>query len=241
MYRYFAFGMMFFSPFLTAGSCKKTDNVTTDVVIPDPQKTIQVLGIEPELVQIGSSEEGNISGEGFQLGAEVYIANELVSAVEFLSENNISLTIPPLDAGEHDVKVINPDGSSHTLYGGLKAEIPVLNDAFTHCDEHVILFDVDKATLRKEAIDSLQEFADCFKQIEYRYVVEGHCDERGTTQHNLAFGLSRATTVQKYLQSVGISESRIEVKSYGEESPVDSSSSEDAWRQNRRAVIKFIK
>ena len=241
MYRYFALGMVVLSPFLTAGSCKKNQKDLTTVKTTDPQKTIQVLGIEPEAVQIGASEEGNISGEGFQQGAEVYIANEMVSAVEFLSENNIYVTIPPLDAGEHDVKVINPDGSSHTLYGGLKAEIPVTEDEFSHCEEHIIYFDVDKSTLRKEALDALQPFADCFQQIEYRYMVEGHCDERGTTQHNMALGLSRAMAVQKYLQSMGISDSRIQVKSYGEESPVDSSSSEEAWQQNRRAVIKFIK
>ncbi len=71
-------------------------------------------------------------------------------------------------------------------------------------------------------------------------VIEGHCDERGTTEYNLALGERRAKSAMNYLVNLGISDSRIETISYGEEKPLDPASNEEAWRKNRRAefVIK---
>ncbi len=65
--------------------------------------------------------------------------------------------------------------------------------------------------------------------------IEGHCDERGTTEYNLALGERRASAVKMYLLDLGISGSRLNTISYGEEQPMDTGSSEDAYQQNRRA------
>ncbi len=66
-------------------------------------------------------------------------------------------------------------------------------------------------------------------------LIEGHCDERGTVEYNLALGEKRAKVVRDYLLSLGLSSSRVRVTSYGESRPFTLGSSEDAWAQNRRA------
>ena len=107
--------------------------------------------------------------------------------------------------------------------------------------KHIIYFDVDKSILGQDAKDELQQFSDCFSDIKFNFLIEGHCDERGTTEYNLALGLRRAQSVQKYLDSIGVTESRVRTKTYGEESPIERGTSEDSWQKNRRAVLKFLK
>ena len=77
----------------------------------------------------------------------------------------------------------------------------------------------------------------CFEVPNITVRIEGHCDERGTTDYNLALGLRRAETVKRYLVSQGVPPSRITTTSYGEEKPLVSGSNESAWSQNRRAEI----
>jgi peptidoglycan-associated lipoprotein len=71
-------------------------------------------------------------------------------------------------------------------------------------------------------------------------LIEGHCDERGTNEYNLALGDRRAYSSRAFLADLGIDDSRLSIISYGEEQPIDSRSSEEAWAKNRRAhfVIK---
>ncbi|NIS71529.1 MAG: OmpA family protein, partial [Proteobacteria bacterium] len=64
--------------------------------------------------------------------------------------------------------------------------------------------------------------------------IEGHCDERGTNEYNLALGERRAMSARNYLMSLGIPRNRLSTISYGEEMPVDSQHNEDAWAKNRR-------
>ena len=75
----------------------------------------------------------------------------------------------------------------------------------------------------------------------YTLLVEGHADERGTREYNLALSERRAKAVEDFLTATGVSSFNIEVVGYGEEVPVDASSSEDAWAKNRRAELFFIK
>ncbi len=66
-------------------------------------------------------------------------------------------------------------------------------------------------------------------------LIEGHCDERGTTEYNLALGERRATAAKAYLVNLGVAASRLDIISYGEEKPLDTSGTEEAYRKNRRA------
>lgn len=101
-----------------------------------------------------------------------------------------------------------------------------------------IFFDFDKSSLRPDAIDQLNGQADWLKANGgVTVVLEGHADERGTREYNLALGDRRATSATQYLRSMGIDRGRLETISYGKERPAVLGSNEEAWGQNRRAVM----
>jgi len=99
-----------------------------------------------------------------------------------------------------------------------------------------IHFDFDKYNLRPDAQDILKKGAPAYlKYRDYKLVVEGHCDERGTAEYNLALGEKRAMEAAKYLVNLGIEKERIRTISYGKEMPLDKGHDEAAWAKNRRA------
>jgi len=98
-------------------------------------------------------------------------------------------------------------------------------------------FDYDKSDLRDDDKTVLQHQAAWLaKYPAVRATVEGHCDERGTREFNLALGAKRANSVKEYLVSLGVSASRLDTISYGKEKPVCTESNESCWSQNRRGV-----
>jgi peptidoglycan-associated lipoprotein len=99
-----------------------------------------------------------------------------------------------------------------------------------------INFDFDKYNLKPEAQEILKKGAPAYlKYRDYKLVVEGHCDEQGTSEYNLALGEKRATEAAKYLADLGIEKARIKTISYGKEMPLDKGHDEAAWAKNRRA------
>jgi peptidoglycan-associated lipoprotein len=99
-----------------------------------------------------------------------------------------------------------------------------------------INFDYDKYNLKPLAQSILKAAAPAYlKYTEYKLVVEGHCDERGTVEYNLALGEKRAAEAAKYLVDLGIAKDRIKTISYGKEMPLDLGHDETAWAKNRRA------
>jgi len=104
-----------------------------------------------------------------------------------------------------------------------------------------IHFDFDQFTLSAEARRILTQNAKFLKANSgVQAAIEGHCDERGSDEYNLALGESRALAAKSYLVSLGISAKRISVISYGEEKPLRNGSNEAAWAQNRRAEFKAV-
>ena len=100
-----------------------------------------------------------------------------------------------------------------------------------------VFFATNKSTLTTAARDVLRKQAAYMrKKKDLTFSVEGHADERGTREYNLALGERRANAVKDYLMTYGISGNRINVISYGKERPVNSGSSPLAWSQNRRSV-----
>lgn len=98
-----------------------------------------------------------------------------------------------------------------------------------------INFDFDKYNLKPLAQTALKNGAPAYlKYKEYKLVVEGHCDERGTAEYNLALGQKRADEAAKYLVDLGIEKERIKTISYGKEMPLDKGHDEAAWAKNRR-------
>jgi peptidoglycan-associated lipoprotein len=99
-------------------------------------------------------------------------------------------------------------------------------------------FAFDASTLDEDAQAALQQSATWLRgHPEFRIRIEGHCDERGTEQYNLALGDRRADTAASYLATLGVDRSRIQTVSYGEERPFEEGSDEAAWAQNRRAHL----
>jgi peptidoglycan-associated lipoprotein len=106
--------------------------------------------------------------------------------------------------------------------------------------EQIVYFDFDKSSIRSQYAELLQAHADFLvKNPSVKVLIEGHADERGTPEYNIALGESRGKSVAKYLQSLGVSDSQISVVSYGEEKPMVKSRTEEAFAKNRRAVLVY--
>ncbi|MFQ6549192.1 peptidoglycan-associated lipoprotein Pal [Aestuariibius sp. 2305UL40-4] len=100
-----------------------------------------------------------------------------------------------------------------------------------------VLFAVDQSTLTPAAQQTLNGQAQWLLQnSDYLAVIEGHADEQGTREYNLALGARRANAVREYLVSQGVPGSRLQTVSYGKERPIEICSTEECYRQNRRAV-----
>jgi len=101
-----------------------------------------------------------------------------------------------------------------------------------------IHFDFDKSFIREDAKPVLQKVAEYLKKNPgASLLVEGHCDERGTAEYNIALGERRAASAKSYLVSLGVKGGALSTVSFGEEKPADPGHNEEAWARNRRAHI----
>ncbi len=99
-----------------------------------------------------------------------------------------------------------------------------------------IHFDFDKYMVRNEDKPILKEVSDVLlRNKNVKVMIEGHCDERGTNEYNLALGDKRANAVKEYLRSLGTPSGKIDTISYGEEKPLCKESTDECWAKNRRA------
>ena len=139
--------------------------------------------------------------------------------------------IPPKDQGLSESATRSKEGTSSldALRRGEIASTPPgspLKEVF---------FDFDSYDLSADARSTLKAAADWLKKNPAVKVnIEGHCDDRGTTEYNLALGAKRAQTAQNYLVSLGVPASRLSTISYGEEVPVCREENESCWQKNRR-------
>jgi peptidoglycan-associated lipoprotein len=105
-------------------------------------------------------------------------------------------------------------------------------------------YNYDEATLDDAAQSALSASANWLKSKEgagYSLLVEGHCDERGTEQYNLALGDKRANSAKDYLVTLGVDAGRIRTVSYGEERPFEEGHDDSSWAQNRRAHLVLVR
>jgi peptidoglycan-associated lipoprotein len=107
--------------------------------------------------------------------------------------------------------------------------------------QDMIFFDFDRSDLREDARQTLQAKAEALRQFpDIRIRIEGHADERGTVEYNLALGERRADAARAYLIDLGIDSDRMTTISYGEERPAVEGQNESAWSQNRRDEFVII-
>lgn len=126
------------------------------------------------------------------------------------------------------------DGS--TCEGGM-CTTNISRDLST-CGFPTVRFGFNESTLDSAARDGLSEIAKCIGEGGGVLTIEGHCDERGTEEYNLALGDRRARAVMDYLSRLGVPRSKMEVVSKGEAEPLIDRSSESAWTQNRRVEFE---
>jgi peptidoglycan-associated lipoprotein len=123
----------------------------------------------------------------------------------------------------------------------VKAPEPTLQELFDRAVKDAY-FEYDKADVRPDARDALSQTAQFLRSYpQIKVVIEGHCDERGSTEYNLALGDRRAAAAKQFLVSLGITTDRMETVSYGKERPFCSASTEECYQQNRRAHIVMAK
>ncbi len=106
--------------------------------------------------------------------------------------------------------------------------------------EHIVYFDFDKSTVSgnfSAILDAHAKFLN--ENSNVNVLIEGHADERGTPEYNIALGERRAKSIETYLENMGVSASQLSTVSYGEEKPMIKDRSEDAFAKNRRAVLVY--
>ena len=133
-----------------------------------------------------------------------------------------------------------PGGGTNGTIGGIQpgsVNDPTSLAYFQQTIGDRVLFAVDQSTLSPEATDVLNGQANWLLQnTQYVVTIEGHADEQGTREYNLALGARRASAVQNYMVSRGIVDNRVKTLTWGKERPIEICSSEDCWSKNRRAV-----
>jgi peptidoglycan-associated lipoprotein len=227
-------------------ACKKNTPVTTSppppVAAPPPPSPTITLRANPGTIERGQSVTlqweatnaasvriepgiGDISGPSCNrtvspVASVTYTATASGPGGTAVDNARVTVNVPPPPPEAPD-RSRTPDPTMDELFKG---------------NVQPIFFDYDKADIRTDQVSRLQSNAAWFKQNpSVRFTIEGHCDERGSQEYNLALGDQRATAVKQFLISQGISESRMSVISYGEERPECRDTSEDCMQRNRRA------
>jgi peptidoglycan-associated lipoprotein len=142
-------------------------------------------------------------------------------------------TEPPAPPRPVDEPIPVPPEPDSIRSGDLKDDLDSLNRSGVL---KPVFFDLDSSDVNADGQKALQENADVMrKNAKWQVTIEGHCDERGTAEYNLALGERRAIAARAYLVSLGIPAERVRVVSYGKEFPFEQGHDEAAWSKNRRA------
>ncbi len=156
---------------------------------------------------------------------------------------------PPAPAPAPEAATPNADSAAAAAAARLEAEREAAAraaaaerqrgiDAAKAALTEMVFFEYNMATLTTEAQRNLRTKVDILRATpSVRLRIEGHADERGSTEYNIALGQRRAESVREFFTSFGLDDSRFSLISYGEERPLDSGSSERSWQRNRRAAF----
>ena len=152
-------------------------------------------------------------------------------------------TLAACSSSEGDDANAQESASVETTTGGesgLSADEQMRQKYEALRQDNTIYFGYDQDAIEGQYVDLLQAHANFLREHNStKVLVEGHTDERGTPEYNIALGERRAKAVAKYLQNLGVDPTQLSVVSYGEEKPADPGHSEDAFAKNRRAVLVY--
>lgn len=183
-------------------------------------------------------------GLALATGCEKRIATEDFSeaapAAQAPSAGGAEVAVPDESIKSEDVTAEDIKNTADAKLGGQYASLGSAEDLTQKAIEkghlYTIYFDYDKYTVREMDMDFLTKNAKWLGiNPDIKVRIEGHADERGETDYNLALGDKRARSIRKYLEDMGIGANRLDVVSYGEEKPAVNGQGEEAWAKNRRA------
>lgn len=144
--------------------------------------------------------------------------------------------VPPPRDTRPDAEEVDSGGFAGDDAAGGQFREETISVAELHERLGAVYFAYDSYDLSPTSLATLRENAEVLKAYpDFGVAVEGHCDERGTIDYNLALGEKRAASVRDYMVSLGVERERIRIITYGEERPVDTGHSEASWSKNRRA------
>ena len=230
-------------PQVSTGSAEPDSTISSDIPVAVPFPELQ-LSIEPSLIRPGEAalllwEAGN---------ADRVLINHNIGEVEtsgrikFFPDRTTVYEVTAKGPGGEVVKTARVDVLSDTRVDIREEDLRPLTERFSNFI-NPIFFKYNSAELTEQAKLTLTNSARWLTSLEnvrVRFLIEGHCDERGTEQYNLALGDRRAQATLVYLVRNGVDSSRIETISYGEERPLDPRQSEAGWTLNRRAHFFFL-
>jgi peptidoglycan-associated lipoprotein len=225
----------------TAGCKKKpiaqTPPTPAPVEQPKPQPTV-TLSADPTSINKGDSSTLSWTSTN---ATQLTIAPEVGTVT---AEGSTKVT--PSDSTSYTITASGPGGSANaTARVTVSVPKPPVEpppspdmDAIWAREVRDAFFDFNKADIRADAREALTHDAEFLRNNPgLRVTIEGHCDERGSTEYNLALGDRRAGAVKQYLVSLGISADRISTVSFGKEKPFCTQSNESCWQQNRRGHL----
>jgi len=220
------------------GGCKKK------VETPPPAQTPTPAPAPPTVTL-------NASPTSVQAGDTVTLSWSSTNATDLDIEPGVGKVAPdgrtpvqPSDSTTYTITATGPGGSANssvrvTVTPAAVTEQPKAQPGLAELFEQNVkdaFFDFNKADIRDDARSALTRTAEFLRSYpQVKVTIEGHCDERGSTEYNLGLGQRRAEAAKNYLISLGISASRMETVSWGKEHPFCTEHTEDCWQQNRRA------
>jgi len=221
---------------VVAGCNKKPPKAAPSTYTPPPAAVKPTVSLSADKTTINPGESAKLTWTSTDAN-NVSIAPE-VGAVTAQG----TTTVTPAKSTTYTVTASGPGGNADATVS-IAVNTPAVSEApkTSSIDELFLqevadaYFDYDSAELRPDARQAIQKDAAFFKQYPtMRVTIEGHCDERGSTEYNLALGQRRANAVMQYLVSLGIPESRLNATSWGKEKPFCMEATEACYAKNRR-------
>jgi len=205
---------------------------------PPPRAKVEITDVRPGSTNEGSAVTVTVEGWGFTDGSEVYLGSLQARGVDVFDDGELTFrAAEDLRAGDYDVRVVTPDGDQGVALGAFRVKARASGEG--DCVLRTVYFEFNEFKLADSTRQTLGDNAACIEKSGLTKLrLEGHADERGSTEYNLSLGQRRGESVRSYLVNLGVSDAIIRVVSYGEERPAEDGFSERVWAKNRR--VEFI-
>lgn len=226
--------MVLITSILISGCAKKPKATAPTAAPPPPAAAAPTVSLQASPTSIEKGESSTLSWTSTD-ATQLTIAPDVGSVTA-----QGSTKVTPSASTTYTITAGGPGGSSSatariTVVGAAAATSEPTMDQLWGQNVRDAFFDFNKADIRSDAREALAKTGEFLRQYaQLKVTIEGHCDERGSTEYNLALGDRRASAVKQYLISLGISADRLTTVSFGKEKPFCMQTTEDCYQQNRR-------